>query len=73
MAVSLHVLIQIAHVQDRLGMESEEAITVFVGDASSEEGRPMDTKQLLQEISSLKEQVSCSSSRVSGHSLYWQL
>ena len=48
---------QIAHVQDRLGMESEETISALVGDASAEEGRPVDSKQLLQEIASLKEQV----------------
>lgn len=48
---------QIAHVQDRLGMESEETISALVGDAGAEEGRPVDSKQLLQEISSLKEQI----------------
>ena len=48
---------QIAHVQDRLGMESEDTIGALVGDTYQEEGKSLDTKQLIQEISSLKEQV----------------
>ena len=56
-SVYLCVQFQIAHVQDRLGMESEETISALVGDAGAEEGRPVDSKQLLQEIASLKEQV----------------
>lgn len=40
-----------------MGMESEDTISAFVGDANPEVGKPVDTKQLFQEISSLKEQV----------------
>ena len=40
-----------------MGMESEDTISAFVGDANPEEGRPVDTKQLFQEISCLKDQV----------------
>ena len=48
---------QIAHVQDRMGMESEDTIGALVGDTCQEEGKTLDTKKLIQEISSLKEQV----------------
>ena len=46
-----------AQIQDKIGLEVEESIGALVGDVFQSETKPVNAKQLIDEISSLKQQV----------------